>query len=36
MLFHTYLDILPLIVVYIVLEDNISLAVGTMYTLATC
>jgi len=38
MLFHTYLDLLPLNLVYFVLENdhfalenNISLAVGTMY-----
>jgi len=33
MLFHTYLDLLPLNFVYLVLENNISLAVGTMTVL---
>ena len=32
MLFHTYLDLLPINLVYFVLENNISLAVGIMYT----
>ena len=36
MLFRTYLDLLPLNLVYFVLETNISLAVGTMLFPSCC